>query len=129
MSKIGMTPKGRFGNMFAEAIQKKGMSLRDLAVKTDYTYEQMRKLYLGTSTPSQQLVKDLSKILGMNVLQAQQAATQDRVERRFGKQGFKALERDPRLKELDDVATVLSDLDLQTVITVARSLVKARKKG
>lgn len=127
MSKIGMTPRGHFGTMFAQAIQRKGIALRALAEKTDYSYEQMRKIYLGTSAPSPLLVKELSKILGMKIEEAQQAATQDRVERRYGKQGLKALGRDPRLAELEAVSALLSDADLQAVITVARGLVKARK--
>jgi hypothetical protein len=63
----------------------------------------------------------------MNVEQAQQVATQDKMERRYGKQGIKALGRDPRLAELDAVAALLSDQELQTVITVARSIIKARQ--
>jgi transcriptional regulator with XRE-family HTH domain len=129
MAKISMTPKGHFGTMYAQAIQRKGLTLRALAQKTSRSYEQMRKLYLGTSAPSPLLVKELSKILGMKVEQAQKAATQDRMQRRFGKQGLKALGRDPRLAELDAVASVLSDQDLQTVITVARGLVRARKQS
>jgi transcriptional regulator with XRE-family HTH domain len=129
MAKIGMTPGGHFGTMFAQAIQRKGLTLRALAEKTSYSYEQMRKLYLGTSAPSPLLVKELSKILSMNVEQAQQAATQDRMERRYGKQGLKAVGRDPRLAELDAVAALLSDQELQTIITVARGLLKARKQG
>jgi transcriptional regulator with XRE-family HTH domain len=129
MAKIGMTPGGHFGTMFAQAIHRKGLTLRALAEKTSYSYEQMRKLYLGTSAPSPLLVKELSKILGMRIDEAQQAATQDRMERRYGKQGLKALGRDPRLAELDAVAGLLSDADLQTVITVARGLVKARKQS
>jgi len=129
MAKIGMIPGGHFGTMFSQAIQRKGLTLRALAEKTDYSYEQMRKIYLGTSAPSQLLVKELSKILGMKVDEAQQAATQDQMERRYGKRGLKALGRDPRLAALDTVAALLSDQDLETVITVARGLVKARKQG
>jgi transcriptional regulator with XRE-family HTH domain len=128
MAKIGMTPGGYFGTMFAQAIQRKGLTLRALAEKLDYSYEQMRKLYLGTSAPSPLLAKELSKILGMNAEEAQQAATQDRMQRRYGKQGLKALGRDPRLAELDAVGAMLSDAELQTVITVAKGLVKARKQ-
>jgi transcriptional regulator with XRE-family HTH domain len=128
MAKIGMTPGGNFGTMFAQATQRRGLTLRALAQKTSYSYEQMRKLYLGTSAPSPLLVKELSKILGMDVEQAQQAATQDRMERRYGKQGLKALGRDPRLAAFDAVAALLTDQELQTVITVARGLVKARKQ-
>jgi transcriptional regulator with XRE-family HTH domain len=129
MAKIGMNPGGHFGAMFAQAIEKKGLTLRALAEKTDYSYEQMRKLYLGTSAPSPLLVKELSKILGMKGEEAQQAATQDRMERRYGKQGLEALGRDPRLAELDAVAALLSDQDLQAVITVARGLVKSRNQA
>lgn len=127
MAKIGMTPGGQFGTMFAQAIQQKGLSLATLAEKVGYTYEQMRKLYVGTSAPSPLLVEKLSKILGMNLEQAQQAATQDRMARRYGKQGLKALGRDPRLATLDAVAALLSDQELQTVITVARGIIKARQ--
>jgi transcriptional regulator with XRE-family HTH domain len=128
MAKIGMTPGGQFGTMFAQAIQKKGLSLRVLAEKLDYTYEQMRKLYLGTSAPSPLLVKELSKILGMDADHAPQAATQDRMQRRYGKQGLKALGRDPRLAKLDSVAGVLTDAEIAVLVTVAQGLVKARTK-
>jgi len=124
-----MTPGGRFGQMLAGAVQKKGISLRDLAVQLDYSYEQMRKIFLGTSSPSVLLVKELAKRLGMDREEAEQAATADRLQRRFGKAGLKALGRDPRLAALDAVAALLSDKELQTVITVARGLVKARKQG
>ena len=129
MAKIGMTPGGQFGTMFAQAIESKGISLGSVAQKVGRSYEQMRKVFLGTSTPSPPLVTRLSKILGMDVEQAQDAATQDRMQRRFGAKGLKALGRDPRLSALDAVATLLSDQDLQTIITVARGLVKARKQG
>ena len=127
MAKIGMTPGGQFGTMFAQAIEAKRISLGSVAQKVGRSYEQMRKVFLGTSTPSSALVAKLSKILGMDVEQAQEAATQDRMRRRFGAKGLKALGRDPRLAALDAVR--LSDQDLQTVTTVARGLVKSRKQG
>src|SRR3954463_1899141 len=117
MVKIGMTPGGQFGAIFAQAIESKDISLGSVAQKVGRSYEQMRKVFLGTSTPSSALVAKVSKILGMNVEGAQRAATKDRVQRRFGKQGLKALGRDPRLAELDAVAALLNDQDLQTVIT------------
>jgi transcriptional regulator with XRE-family HTH domain len=129
MAKIGMTPGGQFGNMFAQTLEAKRMSLGSVAQRVGRSYEQMRKVFLGTSTPSPPLVTKLSKILGMDVKQAQEAATQDRMQRRFGAKGLKALGRDPRLAALDAVATLLSDQDLQTVITVAHGLVKSRGKG
>ena len=128
MAKIGMTPGGQFGTMFAQAIETKGISLGSVAQKVGRSYEQMRKVFLGTSTPSSALVTKVSKILGMKVEQAQQAATQDRMQRRFGKQGLKALGRDPRLAALDAVAGLLSDAEITLLVTVAQGLAKARTK-
>ena len=128
MAKIGMTPGGHFGTMFAKAIEAKRISLASVAQKVGRSYEQMRKVFLGTSTPSSALVTKVSKVLGMNVEDAQRAATKDRMQRKFGEQGLKAVGRDPRLAELDAVAALLSDQDLQAVITVARGLVRARKR-
>jgi transcriptional regulator with XRE-family HTH domain len=129
MPKIGMKPGGQFGTMFAQAIEAKGISLASVAQKVGRSYEQMRKVFLGTSTPSSALVTKVSKILAMNIEDAQRAATKDRMQRRYGKQGLKVLGRDPRLAELDAVAALLSEQDLQTVVTVARGLVKSRKQG
>jgi len=129
MVKIGMISGGQFGAMFAQAIEAKGVSLGSVAQKVGRSYEHMRKVFLGTSTPSTALVTKVSKILGMNVEEAQRAATKDRMQRRFGAKGLKMLGRDPRLAELDAVATVLSDQDLQTVITLARALAKSRKQA
>jgi transcriptional regulator with XRE-family HTH domain len=129
MAKIGMKPGGQFGTMFAQAIEAKGVSLASVAQKVGRSYEQMRKVFLGTSTPSSALVTKVSKILAMNIEDAQRAATKDRMQRRYGKQGLKVLGRDPRLAELDAVAALLSEQDLQTVVTVARGLVKSRKQG
>jgi len=129
MAKIRMNSDSRFGNMFAQAVERKGMSLRDVAQKTDYSYEQMRKLLKGSSAPSKLLVKDLSKILDMDFAKAEQAATEDRMQRRYGPKGLKALGRDPRLVPLDAVASVLTDRELQILLAVAHSLVKTRKQA
>jgi transcriptional regulator with XRE-family HTH domain len=128
MAKIGMTPGGQFGTMFAQAIEAKGISLASVAHKVGRSYEQLRKVFLGTSTPSSALVTKASKILGMNIEEAQRAATKDRMQRRFGKQGLKALGRDPRLAKLDSVAGVLTDAEIAVLVTVAQGLVKARTK-
>jgi hypothetical protein len=129
MAKVSMEPKGHFGQLLAQGVRKKDISLGDLAAKLDYSYEQLRKLYLGLSSPSPLLVKELSKILGLDAEIAQQAATDGRMQRRYGTKGLKALGRDPRLATLDAVAALLSDQELHTLITVAQGLVKARKQG
>ena len=124
-----MTPGGRFGHLLAQALEKKGITLNELATKINYTYEQCRKLYIGTSSPSPLLVKELCKLLGMGILAADAAATVDRMERRYGKIGMMTLGLDPRLSALNAVAGVLTDAEIATLVTVAQGLINSRKRA
>jgi hypothetical protein len=63
MSRISMEPHGRFGHLFAAAVEKKNLFLRDVAAKFDYSYEQMRKLVHGRSRPSKCLLTGLLRPL------------------------------------------------------------------
>jgi transcriptional regulator with XRE-family HTH domain len=124
-----ITPKGRFAQMFNQGIQTKGISLSDLAGKLDYSYEQLRKILLGLSSPSPLLLKELCRELGMDRATAQKAAEADRAERRCGAGGLAAMGRDPRLSALDAVAGLLTDKELAVLVSVAQGLVSARKIG
>lgn len=123
-----MTPGGRFGHLLAQALEKKGLGLSDLATKINYTYEQCRKLYIGASGPSPLLVKEMCKVLDMSFNAAHAAATVDGIERRHGKIGMMALGLDPRLSALNAVAAVLTDTEIATLVTVAQGLINSRKR-
>jgi hypothetical protein len=124
-----MTPGGRFGHLLAQAMEKKGITLSVLATKIDYTYEQCRKLYIGTSSPSPLLLKEFCKVLDMSFVAADAAATVDRMERRYGKIGMMTLGLDPRLSALNAVAAVLTDTEIATLVTVAQGLINSRKRA
>jgi hypothetical protein len=51
MPKIDIEPNGRFSTALKIAIEKKGLSLTDVAQKADSTYENMRKLVVGAHSP------------------------------------------------------------------------------
>jgi transcriptional regulator with XRE-family HTH domain len=70
-----MEPHGRFGHLFAAAVEQKNLSLRDVAAKFDYSYEQMRKLVQGRSRPSKCLLTGLCDLLEMPYEEASRAAT------------------------------------------------------
>jgi hypothetical protein len=123
-----MTPGGRFGHLLAQALEKKGLSLSDLATKIGYTYEQCRKLYIGASGPSPLLRKEICKLLDIGINAAHAAATVDGMERRYGKIAMTALGLDPRLSALNAVAAVLTDTEIATLVTVAQGLINSRKQ-
>lgn len=124
-----MTPGGRFGQLLAAAVNKKGISLRQLAESTSITYEQCRKLWIGTSSPSPLRVKDLSKRLNMDLKAAEEAVAADKIERRYGKAGLKVRGQDPRLSALNAVAMMLTDDDIAALTAMAQSLVAVRHRA
>jgi hypothetical protein len=124
-----MTPGGRFGQLLAQAIEKKGICLNELAAKIDCTYEQCRKIFIGTSSPGTLRVKEICKVLDMDPVTGEVAAAADRMARRYGKAGLKALGQDPRLSALNAVAGVLTDAEIGTLVTVAQGLINARKQA
>jgi transcriptional regulator with XRE-family HTH domain len=129
MAKISMTPGGRFGQLLGQAVQKKGISLKALADQIEVSYEQARKLYIGASSPSPHLLKEIVRRLGMDLKAAQEAATADKMERRYGAAGLKVRGQDPRLTGLVSVAALLNDSDIAALVAMAQSLVAARQRA
>lgn len=129
MAKISMTPAGRFGQLFAAAIQKKALSLKAVADAGEITYEQARKLYIGTSSPSSLLLKELCKLLSIDLKAAQEAATADKMERRYGAAGLKVRGQDPRLSALNAVSSMLTDAEIAMLVSMAQTLIQSRKSA
>jgi transcriptional regulator with XRE-family HTH domain len=124
-NKVSMVPSGRFAQFLRQGVERKGISLSELASRIDYSYEQMRKLWQGKSSPSPLLVKELSKQLDIDLKTAQAAVAADRAARAFP--GVEIGTSDARLAPLTAVAGLLDERELATLITVAQGLVAGRK--
>lgn len=129
MSRVSMEAHGRYGQMFAAAVQNKGLSLRELAAQLSYTYEQLRKIHLGMSAPSALLLKELCKVLDMDLKAAQQAANADRMERRYGKTAFTMQGRDPRLSDIEDLLPQLSKPEWDQFVSQMRGFVHQKRRS
>lgn len=129
MSRVSMEAHGRFGLMFADAVQNKGVSLREIAAKVEMTYEQIRKCYLGTSSPSPLLTKELCKMLGMDLKLAQEAVNSDRMERKFGTTAFSMQGRDPRLSDIEPMLPQLSKQEWDMFVGQIRGFVQQKRRS
>lgn len=129
MAKVTMEAHGRFGQMLAAAIQKHNMSLRDLAVKMDYTYEQMRKVWINTTSPSKALLREMCRLLGMDIKKAEQAVAADRMERKYGQAGFSVMGRDPRLLDIEEMLPQLSKPEWDMFVSQIRGFVHQKRKS
>jgi transcriptional regulator with XRE-family HTH domain len=129
MAKISMPAEGRFGQMFVAAVNKKGVSLRDVAAKFDYSYEQMRKLVQGRSWPSEELLRSLCKYLGMDYDVALTAANGDRMEKHYGtEEAYKALGKDPRLADIEPYLPRLDPQEWKMFVSQIAGYVRERER-
>lgn len=106
---VRMEPYGRFGQMLEAAVSRERLSLRDLAAKIEYTYEQLRKVWIGTSSPSPLLLSEICRFLHIGFDSAQKAVNADRTERNLGRTALNMRDRDPRLADIEELLPELSD--------------------
>src|SRR5690242_14789460 len=104
-----MEPNGRFGHAFAQALEKHGTDLRELAAKLDGSYEHMRKVYKGLAYPSKYLLKEICKALKLDLAEMEQLVTKDKLERQFGSSLHTALGSDPRMAEFEELVPHLTN--------------------
>lgn len=127
MPKITMEARGKFSQIMAAAVEKKNMSLRDLAANLDYTYEQMRKIWQGHSVPSKLLLKAFIKELDLDPKEAEQAVTSDRMNRTYGKGAYTALGQNPRIADIVDILPQLSDQEWDMFVGQLRGFVHQKR--
>lgn len=65
-------------------LAEKKMSIKDLAEAVDITYEHSRRLSRGESLPSKFILREVCKVLGISLQEAERAATADRINKKFG---------------------------------------------
>lgn len=126
---IKMDVQGNFGNALAAAVNKKGVSLRELAQPLDVTYEHLRKLIRSEALPSDYLLKDLCKHLGLNLADMEEAVTRDKMAKQYSAGALsKVMKRNPRIARLEPLISVLSDAEYETVLSMIRGLARPRQK-
>lgn len=129
-AKVQMMPESRFGTLMAEAVQKQGISLRTLAVKLDYSYEQLRKIWQGQSSPGEDLRHRLSEILKIDPDTADKAVIADQMQRKHGAGAYNVLGRDPRIADIEPLLPQLTKAEWGMFVTQIRAVVQAKmKKG
>lgn len=119
-------PRGRFAQLLADTVKRKGMSLRVLAGELNYTYEQMRKIIMGNSLPSKLLLQAFIEFLGLDKEEAEMAVAADRMQRTYGKSAYAVLGQDPRYHDIADVVPSLNDEEWRMFVGQIRGYVLQR---
>jgi transcriptional regulator with XRE-family HTH domain len=125
VTKVERQGSGRFAEMFNKAMRDKGITLKELAAKSEYQYESFRKLARGMTNPSREMVRFLHEQLGIEVQKAELAVAEDK-SRSKGLWGIvsKAAGKNPEIDPIERVWPDLTENDKRELISMAQ--MKAR---
>ena len=128
MAAIQMDANGRFGQMLASALDRKEMSVADLAARVETSYEHMRKLFKGTAYPSKELLRKVTRATGMNFEEAEEAAMRDRMEKKFGPAQVSGTIH-PRMAAWEALIPQLTDAQNELLLSMVRGLIRETRRG
>jgi hypothetical protein len=123
-------PKGRFAQELIAAMSEKGLNAGSLSAKLEISSEYVRKMVVGRGWPSRLLLKEISKLLGLNIEAMQDLIAVDQIEKKYGKSGMKAIGKDPRVGQLESAGLGrLNKEQFNMVLNMVEGLSKGNRKS
>lgn len=102
----------KIGDMIRQAMDEKGVSIRELAAVSDSTYEHIRRILTGgengTHLPSKWVLKAICEHLDMDYEKANHALNEDRLHRQFGDMTAEMMGKNPELDPIERAWTHLT---------------------
>ena len=117
----------RVGQLLTDAMEEKQLSIKDLSLQLDITYEHVRRIVRGEAIPSKYVLKMFCQILGVALHEAELAATADRVQKRYGALPLELAGKKPGMDTLERLWDRLTTEQQASVTIMAQSLVKHNK--
>src|SRR5215831_17850415 len=111
----------QIGELIAQKMQERGLSMKDLAAAVRVTYEHVRRVVKGESVPSSFFLRALCDTLQIPYTEAEKIATADRIKRKYGGVPIEIAGKRPDLEPLERVWDQLRDEQKEAIIGVARS--------
>ena len=81
---VGIQPQGRLGQSLVERMNQLDLTLRQVAERTGLTYEHVRKLAKGAAFPSRLALRELCRVLSLDLAEMDRRAIADRLEKKYG---------------------------------------------
>ena len=110
--------------LIEEAMDAKGMGIRELAIAAGITYEHARRVVRGENIPSNPLLKVFSGILGLDEKLIERTATHDRLNIKFGGIPMELSGKDPSLAPMERLWPKLSQEQHKNLLSIATSWAK-----
>lgn len=105
----------RLGDYLQVVLEERGMTIRDLAIQSEITYEHARKIVRGDIVPSKQMVRIFSYTLGLPLPEMEELAIADRIIKKHGGLPASLVGKKPDMEPLErhwDLLTPAQKSDL-----------------
>lgn len=126
------------GKVISSALEESGLSINDLAIKLDITYEHARRIVSGTNAPGPYLLPLVCKALGIDLDDAKHIISsikQNRIKKKYGEPLVEpqpirnAPQKKSGMEPITRVWDFLTAEQKQDVIALAQSWAKRGKQG
>ena len=114
------------GELLLRKMEDKGISIRVMAIKTGVVYEHVRRVVRGEGIPSEELLKLMCDVLGINYKDAEKLATADKMLRRYGVTSAEVAGRKPGLEPIERLWDSITESQRQDVIALVQSMSRNR---
>lgn len=108
------------GSLISKHMAEKKMTIKDLAIAIDTTYEHVRRMVKGEALPSKFSLKEICRILKMDYKEAERAATADRITKKFGSIPLELSGKNPALAPVEKAWDSLTEDQQADVITMVQ---------
>lgn len=114
--------RGQFATSLANKLQELDMTVMDLAVKLEMTYEHIRKMCKGVFAPNEiafptwDTLNRICKITGLNATEMQELIIADKMELKYGGIPAKLAGKSARFTRIERLLPNITDEQFQIVL-------------
>ena len=129
MAAVNVEPDGLFAQELVKRMNELGVTIRDLAEKTEITYESIRKLAHGVAFPSNFVLKEICKILSMDYEHAKKLVVEDRIIKKYGSVASVLAGKNPELDEIERFWAHLTDSQKKDIVAMVQVMANRNLQG
>jgi transcriptional regulator with XRE-family HTH domain len=117
----------QLGALVADKMEEMGLTINDLKLLLDVTYEHARRIVRGESVPSKHVLYLMADAFQIPRETVVRLATADKLQKKYGSIPLELAGGDPTLEPIKRDWTKLSEHDKETVMDMVRNLARRNK--
>lgn len=121
-------PPTELSELIAKRLEERGLSINELGVLVDITYEHARRIVNAGGIPSKAVLRLISQELGLDFHQMEKMATAASIMKKYGSIPLELSGKDPEMEPICKAWLHLTDQQKQDAIAMIKGWAK-RNKG